>query len=334
MKILYYYSEEWEKEYVQGKLSGQEITFVQGRVQDTAPTNADVEVLSIFVNSAVTKETIAALPALKLIVTRSTGYDHIDRAAAKERGVQIASVPTYGENTVAEFAFALLLALSRRIYDSYERIVRTGSFSQENLRGFDLKGKTIGVVGTGHIGLNSIRIAGGFGMKVVAFDVHQNADAARDLNFTYVTFDELLAQSDVITIHVPYNEHTHHMINRESIQKIKKGAFLINTARGGLIETGALVEALEKGIIAGAGLDVLEEEGYLADELSLLNDPHPKVEDLKAMLANHYFIDHPHVIVTPHNAFNTTEAITRILDTTIGNITAFSSGTPTNIVSV
>jgi len=333
MKILYYYNEEWEKDYINQKLTGQEITFVQGRVQDTVPTSTDAEVLSVFVNSAVTKDTIAALPALKLIVTRSTGYDHIDRAAAKERGVQIAYVPTYGENTVAEFAFALLLALSRRIYDSYERIARTGSFSQENLRGFDLKGKTIGVVGTGHIGQNSIRIAGGFGMKVIAFDVHQNADAARDLNFSYVTFDELLAQSDIITLHAPYNEHTHHMINHDAIQKIKKGAFLINTARGGLIETAALVEALEQGIIAGAGLDVLEEEGYLADELTLLNDPHPKVEDLKALLANHYFIDHPRVIVTPHNAFNTTEAITRILDTTIGNITSFASGTPSNIVT-
>lgn len=333
MKILYYYNEEWEKDYISQKLIGQEITFVQGRVQDTPPTSADAEVLCVFVNSAVSKETIAALPALKLIAARSTGFDNIDKVAAKERNVQIAYVPTYGENTVAEFAFALLLALSRRIYDSYERIVRTGSFSQVDLRGFDLKGKTIGVVGTGHIGLNSIRIAGGFGMKIIAFDVHQNADAARDLNFSYVTFDELLSQSDVITLHAPYNEHTHHMINHDNINKIKKGAFLINTARGGLIETGALVEALEKGIIAGAGLDVLEEEGYLTDELSLLHDPHPKVEDLKALLANHYFIDHPRVIVTPHNAFNTTEAITRILDTTIGNISAFASGTPTNLVT-
>ena len=333
MKILYYYNEEWEKDYINQKLTGQEITFVQGRVQDTAPTSADAEVLCVFVNSVVSRETIAALPALKLIAARSTGFDNIDKVAAKERNVQISYVPTYGENTVAEFAFALLLALSRRIYDSYERIVRTGSFSQENLRGFDLKGKTIGVVGTGHIGQNSIRIAGGFGMKIIASDVHQNADMACDLNFSYVTFDELLAQSDIITLHAPYNEHTHHMINRENIQKIKKGAFLINTARGGLIETAALVEALEQGIVAGAGLDVLEEEGYLADELTLLNDPHPKVEDLKALLANHYFIDHPRVIVTPHNAFNTTEAITRILDTTIGNIIAFGSGAPTNLIS-
>lgn len=333
MKILYYYNEEWEKDYINKTLTGHEITFVQGRVQDTPPPITDAEVLSVFVNSAVTSETISALPSLKLIATRSTGFDHIDRAFAKEKGVQIASVPTYGENTVAEFAFALLLALSRRIYDSYDRVLRTGSFSQENLRGFDLKGKTIGVVGTGHIGLNSIRIAGGFGMKVIAFDVHQNADAARDFNFTYVDFDELLAQSDVITLHAPYNEHTHHMINRGNMEKIKKGTFLINTARGGLIETQALVEGLEKGIIAGAGLDVLEEEGYLADELSLLDNPHPQVEDLKAMLANHYFIDHPRVIITPHNAFNTTEAITRILDTTIGNINSFASGAPSNLVT-
>lgn len=330
MKILYYYNEEWEREYVSKALAGDELLFVQGTITDTPPQ--DAEALSVFVNSPVTREHIAAMPSLKLIATRSTGYDHIDVSATQERGVQVAYVPTYGENTVAEFAFALLLALSRKIYDSYDRVARTGSFSQADLRGFDLKGKTIGVVGTGHIGLNAIRIARGFDMTVLAYDVRENTEAAKELGFRYVSFDELLGHSDIITLHAPYNEHTHHMINRDNIHHIKRGLYLINTARGGLVETEALVQALQEGIIGGAGLDVLEEEGFMSDELSLLHMEHPNLEHLRHTLANHYFIDHPRVIVTPHNAFNSTEAITRILDTTIASLKGFSSGTPCNLI--
>jgi D-lactate dehydrogenase len=143
----------------------------------------------------------------------------------------------------------------------------------------------------------------------------------------------LLAQSDIVTIHVPYNEHTHHLINKSNIGKMKKGAYLINTARGAVVETEALVEALKSGTLAGAGLDVLEEEGDMNDELALLANPHPKEAELKTVLENHYLINHPRVIVTPHTAFNTTEAVERIIDTTIENIRAFTSGSPTNLVS-
>ena len=208
----------------------------------------------------------------------------------------------------------------------------TGTFSHDNLRGFDLAGKTIGVVGCGHIGVHVIRMANGFGMKVLGFDAHQDAELAQKLNFTYVPLDELLATSDIITIHVPYNAHTHHLINRENIAKMKKGVYLVNTARGAVVETEALVEAIKNGIIAGAALDVLEEEGDMNDELSLLTSPHPKESELKTVLENHYLINHPRVIVTPHVAFNTDEAILRILDTTIENLKNFSSNSPSNIV--
>ena len=244
----------------------------------------------------------------------------------------VVSVPFYGENTVAEFAFALLLTLSRKTYDAYDRIAETGSFSQEGLRGFDLKGKTIGVIGTGHIGLNIVSMAKGFNMNIIAFDPFPKEEKAQELGFSYVSLDELLAGSDVITIHTPYTDSTHHMINTGNIEKIKKGAYLINTARGAVIETQAIVEALEKNILSGAGLDVLEEEGDMKDEITLLNSKHPKLEELKNVLSNHYLIDHPRVIITPHIAFNTDEAIKRILDTTADNINSFVNGEIKNSV--
>ncbi len=333
MKIHYFSGEAWEEKYVREKLPNEEITFHEGSLAAFPElTDTEAEVLCTFIESPIAEAEMKRFPALKLIATRSTGYDHIDLAAAKARGIAVANVPFYGENTVAEFAFALLLALSRRIIDADER-VREGTFSPTGLRGFDLSGKTLGVVGTGHIGAHIIRMAQGFGMKVIGFDAFPNADLSHTLNFTYVSLAELLAQSDIITLHVPYNEHTHHLINKENIGGIKKGAYLINTARGAVVETDALVDALKNSTLAGAALDVLEEEGDLLDATTLLNAPHPKAEDLKILLENHYLIEHPRVIVTPHLAFNTQEAVERILNTTVENIRGFVNGAPANIVT-
>jgi len=332
MNILYLYNEEWEKEYIEKKLEGQSLEFAETLEEASVEAKEKAEVLSVFVSHPVNKEILDQLPNLKLVATRSTGFDHIDIEAVRAKGAEVVTVPFYGENTVAEFAFALLLSISRKIYDAYDRIEETGSFSQEGLRGFDLKGKTIGVIGTGHIGLNAIGMAKGFNMNVIAFDPFPKEEKAQKLGFTYVTLDELLGQSDVITIHAPHTDSTHHMINSENINKIKKGAYLINTARGAIVETQVIVKALEEGILAGAGLDVLEEEGDMKDEMALLSADHPKLEEMKTVLSNHYLIDHPRVIVTPHNAFNTEEAIKRILDTTIENINSFASGEIKNAV--
>lgn len=333
MNIHYFSGEEWEERHVKAKLPGETITFHEGPLSSFPElTDAEAGVLCTFIESPIGEAEMERFPALKLIATRSTGYDHIDLTAAKARGITVVNVPFYGENTVAEFAFALLLALSRRIIDADER-VREGTFSPNGLRGFDLAGKTLGVVGTGHIGAHVIRMAQGFGMRVVAFDAFPKEDLSHTLDFPYVPLTELLAQSDVITLHVPYNKDTHHLINKENIGGAKQGAYLINTARGAVVETDALVEALRNGTLAGAALDVLEEEGGLADETALLSSPHPKAEDLKIMLENHYLIEHPRVIVTPHLAFNTQEAVERILNTTIENIKNFSAGSPTNTVS-
>ncbi|MFH1402167.1 MAG: NAD(P)-dependent oxidoreductase, partial [Patescibacteria group bacterium] len=290
------------------------------------------EILSVFVGSQITAEDLDRFPKLKLIATRSTGFDHIDVEDARRRNIAVSNVPDYGSKTVAEFAFALMLVLSRKIFLAYEQILRKGSFSKEGLRGFDLAGKTLGVIGTGKIGKHLIKIAKGFDMEVVAFDVHADEDYAEKMGFKYVDFDELLSSSDIISLHIPYNSGTHHIINKNNISKIKKGAMIINTSRGGVIETEALVDALTKGIVAGAGLDVLEAEIYMGNELALLRQEKSAQKDIETVLNNQYLIDNPNVIITPHNAFNTQEAVERIFDTTIKNIKFFANGDAKNVL--
>jgi D-lactate dehydrogenase len=325
VKIGFFETENWEAEYFKKALEGNELFFSEKKLnKDNLPEQNDFDAVSIFVCSEMDKETISHFPNLKLITARSAGFDHIDLKTAKEKNISIAYVPGYGDNTVAEFAFALLLDISRKIYESYDRIRETGSFSPEGLRGFDLKGKTMGIVGTGRIGRETAQIAKGFDMNVIAFDISPDEKFARENGIKYVSFDELLANSDVISLHVPHMESTHHIINSGNINKIKKGAVLINTARGGLVETDALIKALNEKILAGVGLDVLEEEGAIKDERSLLLYGRPEEHNLKTLLQNHVLIDMPNVIITPHNAFNTQEALTRILETDVQNIKSFA----------
>jgi len=333
MKIAYFYNEDWEMAYVQERLPEQEILFLKGSTIDhPEASDPDVEILSVFVTSPVGKSELDRFPHVKHIATRSTGFDHIDCAEAKVRGISISYVPAYGENTVAEFAMALLLMVSRRMYECVKKVQDEGLFSQEGLRGFDLKGKTIGILGTGRIGVHMIRMAKGFDMKVIAFDLYPKQSMAQELGFSYMTLDEVLAQADVISLHLPYMKETHHIINRESIQKMKKGSVLINTARGGLVETEAIAQGLREGILLGVGLDVLEEEAFVEDEARLLFEAHPREESLKTVLENHYLIAHPRAIIAPHNAFNTIEAIRRILDTVTGNIKAFTENHLINLI--
>jgi D-lactate dehydrogenase len=327
-KIAFFEMQEWEKEYVRPKLAGQELLFLG----EGEAAGSDVKVLSNFINYPVTAETLKEFPKLKFVTTRSTGYDHIDLKACQERGVLVSNVPTYGENTVAEFAFALILGLSRKIFPAVKRVREQGLFATDGLQGFDLLNKTIGVVGAGHIGMHVIKMAKGFGMKVLAYDPHPNADLAAKEGFEYASLEDLLKQSDIVTLHVPYMPATHHLISAQNIGLCKKGSLIINTARGGLIETSALVAALKSGQIAGAGLDVLEEEGFVKEEAHMLAQGHPNEQQLKTVLADHELMYMENVLVTPHNAFNTKEALQRILDTTIMNIEAFTKGEPVNLV--
>ncbi len=292
----------------------------------------DIEIASIFIYSQMTEAVLKKMPRLKLIATRSTGYDHIDMAYCAKKKITVSNVPFYGENTVAEHTFALILALSRKVHQAYFRTIR-GDFSFQGLQGFDLKDKTIGIIGTGHIGLHAIRIAKGFGMKVLAYDVKKNTLMAETLGFEYSSLNDLLPKCDIISLHAPYLKETHHLINATNIQLIKKGALLINTARGALVDTSALAKALDQGILSGAGLDVLEGEDLIKEERQILSKDFP-ADHLKTMLENHILLNRENVVITPHIAFNSKEAFLRILDTTVANIKGYLEGKPDNVVAI
>ncbi len=291
----------------------------------------DPEALIVFIYSPITAEALKKFPNLKMVATMSTGFDHIDVAACQQRGIIVSNVPSYGENTVAEQAFALLLALTRKIVPSVER-TKHGDFRLEGLRGVDLAGKTFGVIGTGKIGQHAIRMASGFGMKVIAYDPHPRPELTQQLNFAYHDLDQILSESDAVSLHAPATPATHHLLNQERLTLMKPTAFLINTARGSLIDTQALLRVLDAGHLAGVGLDVLEEECAIQEERELLSGVFQTKCDLQTVLADHMLLNHPRVIITPHNAFNTGEALRRILDTTIANVEAFAAGKPINLV--
>lgn len=327
--------ESWQEKYIQehaGNLSCLKI--FPENLQDSKTSLGEAEILSVFINSVVRGAQMDKMPRLKCITTRSTGFDHIDIQEAKKRGITVCNVPVYGENTVAEHTFALILSLSRNLRRAYFK-TRDGNYSLDGLMGFDLKGKTLGVIGTGHIGLHVIRMAKGFGLEVLAFDVKQNQFLEEVLDFKYVPLEVLLGNSDIVSLHVPYMKATHHLINRENIQKFKKGSILINTARGGLVDTHALVDALDQGILSGVGLDVLEGETLLLEEKRLLESAATKEdwEKMQVTLKNHILLHRDNVVFTPHMAFYSKEAVMRILDTTLANIRGFLAGAPQNVVN-
>jgi len=331
MRIAFFEVKDWEIPHLQAKLPEHETSFHPGKLHESdLGSVGEIDVLSVFIYSQVTAEILAKFPKLRLIATRSTGYDHIDMAACKQRGVSVATVPSYGENTVAEHTFALILALSRHVHKSYVRVMQ-GNLSRDGLTGFDLKGKTIGVIGAGRIGLHVIKIARGFGMDVLVTDVHQDTFLSELLNFRYVPVEYLLANSDIISVHMPYTEKAHHFLNKERMALLRKGALLINTARGGLVDTDTLLAALNDGTLAGAGLDVIEGEQYISDEQEMLRSSQP-AEVLRQIVRDHILLRHENVVFTPHNAFNSREALLRILDTTVENIRGFLNGGAIHLV--
>lgn len=324
MKIGFFNIRADEEEFYQQALQGNEIDcFAESITPERLPLKRDYEVLSVFTDSKVDASVIDALPNLKLIAARSTGFDHIDLAHATQKGITVVNVPVYGESTVAEFAFALLLTITKKIIQSSMSVKITEKFNREGLTGSDLKGKTFGVIGTGHIGACAIKIAKGFEMEVLAFDAFPNQELSSKLEFSYTTLEDLLSKSDVISIHVPFLPSTNHLINQKNISFIKRGAVLINTSRGEIVETEALIHGLETGIVGAAGLDVLENEMALRIEIPV---------DAKAAELNDKLIEMNNVIITPHNASNTKEAMDRIRQTTVDNVKAFQNSAPVNVI--
>lgn len=335
MKIILFEVPKTEQAVLAQLLAGADISFYEEKLnEDNANLAKDAEIVSVFVNSEINKNIIDALPGLKFIATRSTGFDHIDIDYCGTKGIKVSNVPAYGSYTVAEFAFALLLNLSRKVCDAYHNLREGADFNIFSFQGFDLKGKTIGVIGTGKIGKNVVKIAKGFSMNVLAFDPYPDMTFAKENNFIYKSLAEVVSQSDVITLHAPYTKENHHLINKENISLMKKGVYLINTARGELVDTDALVWGLKNGIIAGAGLDVMEGERELKEEIEILASPEKaeRVKDYKTLLEDRVLIDMPNVIVTPHIAFYSKEAEGDILQTTVDNIKGFISNSPINLV--
>lgn len=318
-------------------------------VATPAEVGEDAEMLVILFWTPIDAAFLAAHPRLRFIGTRSSGYDHIDLDACRKYSVTACSVPSYGENTVAEHTFALILALTRRLRE-VARAERKGRFSFEELRGFDLHGKTLGVIGAGRIGLHVIRLGRAFGMEAVAFDCQPNDVIASLLGFSYLPLAEVLARSHVLSLHVPLTPATIHLLDREAFAKCREGVIVINTARGGVIDTAALLEALDSGRVAGAGLDVLEDErvfrntasSVIADQIveSLRSEPvspeerhqrdPQRLEELRTLGRNEALLARSDVVFTPHVAFNSVEAVERIDQVTIENIRAFVAGTPIN----
>ena len=240
------------------------------------------EIISTFITTQFPRAVIEQLPTLKLIASRSVGYDHIDIEACKERGITVTNVPDYGSHVIAEHVFALLLSTLRHIHEGDAK-VRSGTFDYHGLRGMALRGKTIGIIGTGKIGRKVAKIASGFGMKIIAVDQCRNTEIEKLLGVRYVTLTELLKDSDIITLHIPEMKETHHLIDGRAFVAMKNGVILVNTARGALIDSPALLTALKNDKVRWALLDVLEHEQNFAENKEL--------------------VSHPHVVTTPHIAF-------------------------------
>jgi D-lactate dehydrogenase len=301
--------------------AGHELVFLQDRLSaDTARLADGCTAVCVFVNDSVDATVLAQLArqGTRIVATRSTGYNHIDAAAAQALGIAVVRVTDYSPHSVAEFAVGLLLAVNRKIARASAR-TRDGNFELEGLMGFDLHGKTVGVIGTGKIGAIFARILHGFGCTLLGHDVHRDP-AFEALGGRYVDMQELMAASDVISLHCPLFDSTHHIVNAQSLAGVKRGAILVNTSRGGLVDTEAAIHALKTGQLGGLAIDVYEQEASLFfQDLSSTVITDDVIQRL---------VSFPNVVVTGHQAFFTVEAVGQIMATTIESLSDFEAGRP------
>lgn len=330
MKIVFFDVKDYEKSYFEKKLDfeNNEITFINSPLlasSEVAENLLSAEILCITPFSRLNENTLKKFKNLKFITTRSVGFSHIDRKYCEEKGIEIAITPHYGDNTVAEFAFSLLFGLIRNVHFSMSEI----KYGAENAkyRGIELFGKTIGIVGVGSIGKQSVKIANGFGMKILCNDLFKNSSLEEQYNVRYVELEELCQNSDFIFLHAPYTEKNYHLFNKKLFSMMKTNAFLINTARGELIDTKALYNALKSKKIKGAALDVVECEEFFNPVNSYIESSENNCSEcLKKTLINYILTSLENVIVTPHIAYNTEEAAERILEMTAQNLKEFTKG--------
>jgi D-lactate dehydrogenase len=322
MRVVVFSTKPHDRQFLEAANRGRhEFIFQEARLQrETVPLAAGADAACLFVHDHADKEILAGLAQLgvKHLALRCAGFNNVDVAAAAQLGITIARVPAYSPHGIAEHAVALLMTLNRRVHRAYNR-VRDGNFSLEGLLGFDVHGKTVGVIGTGKIGQCFAEIMHGFGCRLLAYDIARNP-AVEKLGTEYVTLDRLFAESDIISLHCPLTPATHHLVGAENLARMRDGVFLVNTSRGPLVDTVAVIEALKSGKLGALALDVYEEEeGIFYEDLSggILPD------DLLALL-----LTFPNVLVTSHQAFFTRDAVTAIAATTLGNLDDFAAGRP------
>jgi len=321
MKIAFFSAKSFDRDSFDKflKKSGHEITYFEAKLdKHTFYLAEGHEVICTFVNDKIDAVILKKLDHLgiKLIALRCAGYNQIDLDAADKQGIEVVRVPAYSPEAVAEHAFALILTLSRKTHKAYNR-VRENNFSLEGLTGFNIHGKTIGVIGTGAIGRAFCRIAKGFGCEVLAFDISENEEMKK-LGVQYLSLEKVLSKSQIISLHCPLTPDTHHMINAESIELMQKGVALINTSRGALIETKAVIKALKKGKIGILGIDVYEQEEHIF--FKNLSEEIMQDEQISRLMT------FPNVLITGHQAFLTKEALEQISKITLANISAFEKG--------
>jgi D-lactate dehydrogenase len=323
MRTAVFSTKNYDRQFLQpaATATGHELVFFEPRLNiETAPLASSFPAICSFVNDQLNAEVLNHLVAggTKFIALRSAGFNNVDLDACHKLGFRVARVPAYSPDAVAEHAVGLMLALNRKYHKAYNR-VREGNFAIDGLLGFDMRGRTVGIVGTGKIGACAARILTGFSCQLLFYDVHQNQDCL-PLG-RYVSLEDLLSQSDIITLHCPLSPQTYHMINRAAIHRMQRGVMLINTSRGALIDTPAVIEGLKRGHIGYLGLDVYEEEAELFFED---HSSHVIQDDVFMRLATF-----PNVLITAHQAFFTATALEQIARVTITNLTAFERGEPT-----
>ena len=325
-KIIYFDVEEYEKDFLtknnEGIYNYKLISEPLNSMTQIPNELLDAEIISVFTTSRVTANVLKNFKNLKLIALRSVGFNHIDLEYCKANGISVVNTPNYGNKSVAEFAFGLMLNVCRKIIPA-ETDYKNMIIKPETLMGTELGGKTIGIIGLGAIGAAFARLAFGFDMKILGYDLYPNKELIEKYNIEYTDFETILKESDFISLHTPLTKDNFHLFNAEAFKKMKKNAVIINTARGELIDSEALYNAITTGEILSAGLDVLESENTINDFDLVIGLNRLTKDELKNTLINSRLFQLPNVIITPHMAYNTNEAIERILNTTMENIKSF-----------
>ena len=344
MTVYFVDTEVGEEDFFRKLLPEHQLRFVSG----LSEVGEDGEAVSVFIHSLIDAQFLESHPRVRLVTTRSSTLDHIDLIACQAGGVTVSYVPIYGETTVAEHTFALILALSRRLREAMEA-PQQGNFTYAGARGFDLAGKTLGVIGLGRVGQRVTRLAHCFSMRVIGYDpIEMSDDFAQQHGIEWCSLETLLREAHVVTLHMRLSPLTRHILNSQTLALCRPGVLIVNTARGGLIDTAALQAAIDSGHVGGAGLDVLEDERVLrqpatdiisAEIVSHLQADIPpeeahqqrRVQDLKELMISTSLLARSNVVFTPHVAFNSVEAVERLNTVTVDNIRAFVGGNPQNV---